>query len=876
MRSSETRSIHQCTYTPVVNERRVGDNIDGFVPRKPWLKLSLLGAVADKGLNDLLLRDVKVPDPRILDATRRMLDGDIRAAGTAIADVDAAQVLQFGLGYVQVQRTHLDRASKQVEQVLFALADPNGAGGPRPKAAPGKGSDRVADDVADLRERVASALPAADGDEPTMILRPGLLREAEDVVSGFGAKLAARPESSPLLVNLDTVQRYVVESNPTAATYLAKTGYFALPTYYPTLIKAQAAHLVAFDSVRAHLLEQTVVQLRTFERLMKTEPIGYLHLEKLDFAPVGYQRGELVYSLPMLPGETVRLTHRQWSRTESEFERIVTDSLETFSEEALTEKSELASTMAEEQKHSSAFNASARVSGSYGPVTVTAEAGYNATSSDQRSRTHAAKSSREVTNKASSRVKKESKVSFRITNIEETEDTSFREIKNETSTAVRWDFHRLMKKWKISLYRYDVRLTYDLVVPEPASFLMRKFVRLQKLRDEHDKGFALTFGPGSITRSNWTSYAARYGVALDAPPPESISVVANEMQTMSDRVIGTADLEVRLPDGYVFDSWNAHGGEVFTNGTRSGFIDPWLAMNTARLNAGGRNHNSYLWTYHFDWSEPATAAVGTTLAITVFATGQLTPAALSVWQSKCFEKLADAARGQYESRKAALRHEIDELENELFREDALVLRKVETEELMKGVLRWLLGPQFSFYPDELPDLSLSDNKDVEYYTPSGSLKNATDHENLLKHGELVRFLHQAIEWENLVYVLYPYFWTDSSRWDFKQGLYHTDFVHRSFLRAGAARVVLTIRPGFEEAFLSYVETLDHEKLLPNSHPYITVAQEMKAMAQTNYPYTPGANEQPGENLVDSWYEFTPTGALDVVAGTTLDDDNIEA
>jgi hypothetical protein len=146
------------------------------------------------------------------------------------------------------------------------------------------------------------------------------------------------------------------------------------------------------------------------------------------------------------------------------------------------------------------------------------------------------------------------------------------------------------------------------------------------------------------------------------------------------------------------------------------------------------------------------------------------------------------------------------------------------------------------------------------------------YERMLRHGDLVAFLHQAIEWENINYVLYPYFWTDIPRWQLKADLRHSDSEHREFLRAGAARVVLTVREGFEEAFLAFVETNDLDGKLPAGHPYITVAAELKAMAQTNYPYTPNLDDTDDPaNLVDSWHEYTPTGALDVVAGAALGD-----
>ena len=39
----------------------------------------------------------------------------------------------------------------------------------------------------------------------------------------------------------------------------------------------------------------------------------------------------------------------------------------------------------------------------------------------------------------------------------------------------------------------------------------------------------------------------------------------------------------------------------------------------------------------------------------------------------------------------------------------------------------------------------------------------------------------------------------------KKYMQHPDIMHKTFLKAGAARVVLTIRPGFEKDFVSFVE-----------------------------------------------------------------------
>ena len=94
----------------------------------------------------------------------------------------------------------------------------------------------------------------------------------------------------------------------------------------------------------------------------------------------------------------------------------------------------------------------------------------------------------------------------------------------------------------------------------------------------------------------------------------------------------------------------------------------------------------------------------------------------------------------------------------------------------------------------------------------------------------------------MLYFTFPYFWDDNKLWDFKKFLYHPDPIHRTFLRSGAARVVLTIRPGFEPSFTSLMESGAFGQL-PPAHPYVTIAQEIQDFANTNYPGFPPANPE---------------------------------
>lgn len=294
--------------------------------------------------------------------------------------------------------------------------------------------------------------------------------------------------------------------------------------------------------------------------------------------------------------------------------------------------------------------------------------------------------------------------------------------------------------------------------------------------------------------------------------------------------------------------------------------------NQLRIDAGLTSSNKFSWRYSYDWAEEGRPRTGDVLTIAVQAKGRLSERAFEAWQMRCYESIADKAEALYESERQRLTQQRDALLEELNREDALMLRKLEKEELMKGVLRWVLGPDFQFSQPSFDQLKSAKPEPISdaatYYEEKVNAKY-TYWEKMLDYGEMTRFLHQAIEWENVIYLLYPYFWTDENSWQFRQSLYHDDYVHRTFLRAGAARVVLPIRPGFVERFLSFTETLSLDKTLEEGDPYLTIADEIEKNAQEKYPYTESPNKENKENLVKLWYEYTPTGALDVMEGNVL-------
>lgn len=77
---------------------------------------------------------------------------------------------------------------------------------------------------------------------------------------------------------------------------------------------------------------------------------------------------------------------------------------------------------------------------------------------------------------------------------------------------------------------------------------------------------------------------------------------------------------------------------------------------------------------------------------------------------------------------------------------------------------------------------------------------------LFAQAPLMRFMEEGFEWEQMQYIFYPYYWNRKSEWFDLALLEDPDPLFTQFLRSGAARVVVPVRPGFEEAFLYFLQT----------------------------------------------------------------------
>jgi hypothetical protein len=631
--------------------------------------------------------------------------------------------------------------------------------------------------------------------------------------------------------------------------------------------KLPADHLIKFGE----LVQQAKVGksggianvlLQAFKQQQRVSPVGRLHLERMEMYQVGVEKGELIFTVPMAPGETVTVSHKEWATSSQEYEEIVQDAFESYSERGVAEKTDASMSAENESKHSDRLNFGSTLTGSYGPVTLTTTFGLDSANDERNSVKTSLHQNKEVTEKASARARQEHKVSIKLETKRGTEDSSFRTISNPSNTARRIDYYKMMRKWRSDLYRYGLRMTYDLAIPTPGVRFWARWQRIAALDDQIKVPFVFPLKPEDLTDTSWPGEAAKYGAVNVPSPPHytlrfHIADVVGPIGEDDRHKIQYGKLEFDVPAGYKLSA-----------GYITAYITKWsgeeykfrfycgsTTYKHPPASPGEEAHGN------FDQFNDATGHVTAvymyqtiqSAALNLDVVFERLPETTSDWQKRAWEAIRNVAFATYQDKMARLQAERDQLFRLLTDKDTLSLRRLEREEMIRLIMQWLLGPGsgFSNAPSTIQstlDKLLSNEQEFLTNTlvapaesPTFTNVTASQTSAALLFGELVKFAQQAVEWENLLYFPYPYFWGSENQGRDKLLFKHMDPEHERFLRAGYMRVVLTIRPGFEADFTRLVETGSLGST--TSFPMLTVAEEIAAFARTNYGGIPPANPE---------------------------------
>src|SRR5262249_45822242 len=119
-------------------------------------------------------------------------------------------------------------------------------------------------------------------------------------------------------------------------------------------------------------------------------------------------------------------------------------------------------------------------------------------------------------------------------------------------------------------------------------------------------------------------------------------------------------------------------------------------------------------------------------------------------------------------------------------------RETEQIELKRGCISLLTGQRFETFDAMVSNVSPYGDPEIDF----AEAKVA---------GETILFFEESLEWTNMTYVFYPYFWSSKQEWVMLSQLDDDDPLFGKFLQAGAARVQVPVRIGFNQAMCHYLK-----------------------------------------------------------------------
>ncbi|ROS75459.1 hypothetical protein EDF32_1869 [Cellulomonas sp. PhB143] len=519
-------------------------------------------------------------------------------------------------------------------------------------------------------------------------------------------------------------------------------------------------------------------------------PVGIGDLLLVKQHVLRYEGGEIAHVENVLRSEHLSRETRRLDRTETtvleESETTTEQERDTQTTDRFSLKRETEQTLHEESE----LKAGVAVTAKYGPfVEVKANADFATKSSSDEATKQASELSKDVVARSVSRVTDRVLQRRSTTTTSEFEERYSHGLDNTAGDAnISGVYQWVDKVLQAQVYDYGKRMLFDLTLPEPGT----AFVVAQST-DAADDGQHLvepapfTLRADQINEGNYRLYAQRYDVTGLEAPPEPFRTLSKPYDGVlpEDPHEQSTSEQLSIDDGYrarfayVSSAYYFYGGAVWAAVVGSTVVD---VLTGSYVDMDGEVGTVSISFYSRQVRQ---------LAATVQIFCERTERAMQTWQLKAHAAIVQGYLAKQQAYESALAEAAAQAGVVVTGRNPGWNRRIATTELRKQALTLLTAQHF----DAFGALELSPQG---YPQPSLARAQA--------QMPYVRFFEQAFEWEHLAYFYYPYFWGWKPAWGRRMLLDDVDPEFADFLRAGAARVVFPVRPGFEAAVAHYLET----------------------------------------------------------------------
>ncbi len=601
--------------------------------------------------------------------------------------------------------------------------------------------------------------------------------------------------------------------------------------------------------------------------------VGDLVLAELQ--STAYEYGDIAHIENVLSGEFRRREYKKSTTSESETFTLTEVESTAETDTQTTQRFELEKASKATLNDTLNINAGTAVSASYGPVSAQASFGLGSTTARETSQNQATKLAQEVVSKATQKVRQLSSNSRRTLTRVVVDDGTVHEMDNKGAGkehvvgVYRW----VNKLESLRLMDYGQRLMLGITIPEPGAYL-RWLARTRVnvggvapptvLRD----GASVPLGPDDVTPDNFLTWVAKYSVPDATPPPPLFITqsVGKESDPSAQQegavgVVTRTDTTLTVPPGY---SAVVARGTAISYGIGFGTIANLLpaisvsvgtASFTWNATPGATETSSHPFTLPLAPPGSASPAGAETsagakipiainfsssygFAVTIEIVFQRSDAGLRAWQLDTWSKIMTAYQSaRTAAEDAASRGSLPGVT--IAGANPLENRNIERTELKRFAIELLAGA--------VGTIDAVDDDNGARPHPNASRIAALE--------ALTRTFEDAFEWEHMSWQSLDYFWAPEASWDTLATLSDPDPDHKAFLAAGAAKVTLPVRPGYETAVLFRLWT---RRIWPGDRaplPDIASAVALGAEVATS----PKGAPQRGIPVVNGdWVERSPT------------------
>ncbi|CEJ68013.1 hypothetical protein BN1195_00295 [Chryseobacterium oranimense G311] len=569
--------------------------------------------------------------------------------------------------------------------------------------------------------------------------------------------------------------------------------------------------------------------------------IGIADYLKVEQSTHAYVEGEVAHIENIMAREYREKSTRKLRRSENTTTSSSDTEREQLSDTTTANRFEMQSEVSKMLQEANDFAGfvNANYKGPGGLFSMSAGANYANHRSKDESTRQAVTQAQDITARAMDRIVTkvhEERIEKIIDEFEENNSHGFDNRKGDKNVVgvYRW-VDKLMKN---QIYNYGKRMMFEFMVPEPAKLHLLGMVS-QKNPDQvnlikpEDPRTSLVMpmkNYGDLSTDAVLKYwVSKYNVEVPEKPVETYSIG----KSLSGQFVGEQSAiqhaafkdEIQIPDNYVAVGCRV-GYSASGDGSESamcilvGDIDFYLHGYYSQLEV--RKRETFAKPYSKTVPISATFYEIFSGSANCIVDLQLTQEARDAWYQKVFKAIMDA----YEDALAEYNNKLSDEKNkavEIKGSNPMFYRQIENTILRKNCISYMAdraaGSTHGYGLEGLTSGSSFSN----YETVLSS--------NLDKYTAFVKFMEQAFEWENLSYNLYPYYWGSKQNW---MNLYQSediDPLFRAFMQSGMARVVVTVRPGFEEAVQFYMATgkiwNGGEVPVIGDDLYLSIVDEMK-------------------------------------------------